>query len=128
MDNSRTVIFIAVKLTGRSLAIIRTGQSNLTTGRNAAAHERFSGIRHDVPVYTPPNTCFRGSTRVQIPNSISIASAFLRVVSCRTAEVISISAFTCPTLDLRSAATSEVYVGLELEGRLTELLSYVCMM
>jgi len=36
----------------------------LTTGRIAAAHEQFSGIRQVAPVRTSPNTCFLGPTRV----------------------------------------------------------------
>ena len=35
----------------------------------------FSGIRQVAPVCTPSNTCFLGSTRVQIPNCIWICSA-----------------------------------------------------
>ena len=50
-------------------------QSNLTTGRRAIAHGRFSGIRQMASVCTPPNTCFLGPTRVKIPNSIWIGSA-----------------------------------------------------
>jgi len=52
-----------------------SGQSNLTIGRMAAAHGRFSGIRHVAPVCTAPNTCFLEPIRVQIPNDISIGSA-----------------------------------------------------
>jgi len=42
-----------------------TGQSNLTTGRIAAAHGRFNSIGQVAPVRTPPinNTCFLGPTR-----------------------------------------------------------------
>jgi len=43
------------------------GQSNLTTGRIAAAHGRFSGIRQVALECTPPNTCFL----VPIPESKS---------------------------------------------------------
>jgi len=63
--------------------IITSGQSNLITGRIAAAHGRFSGIRQVAPVRNPPNICFLGPTRVQIPNCISIGSA---VFSQLTAE------------------------------------------
>jgi len=52
-----------------------SGQSNLTTGRIADAHGRFNGIRQVAPLCTPPNTCFLGPTRVQMPNGISIGSA-----------------------------------------------------
>jgi len=54
---------------------ITSGQINLTTGRIAAAHGRFNGIRQVALVCTLPNTCFAGSTRVQLQNSISIGSA-----------------------------------------------------
>jgi len=47
----------------------------LTTGRIAAAHGRLNGIRQVAPLCTPPNTCFLGPTRVQIPNGILIGSA-----------------------------------------------------
>ena len=54
-----------------------SGQSNLTTSHVAAAHGRFGSM-----VFTrlrqralPPNTCFLGPTRVQIPNIISVSSA-----------------------------------------------------
>jgi len=46
----------------------------LTTGRLAAAHGWFTGILKMAPVLSP-NTCFRGPTGDQIPNSISIGSA-----------------------------------------------------
>jgi len=45
------------------------------TGCTATAHGRSSGFLQVVPVCTPPNRCFLGPTRVQIPNSISIGSA-----------------------------------------------------
>jgi len=35
--------------------VITSGQSNLTTGRIAATHGRFNGIRQVAPVCTPPN-------------------------------------------------------------------------
>ena len=56
-------------------------------GRIAAANERFSGIRHIVPVCTPPNTCFLGLTRVHNPNGISIGSAISAqlMAECRRA-------------------------------------------
>jgi len=41
-----------------------------------ATHGQFNGIRQVAPVCTPPNTCFLGTTIVQIPNGISIGSAF----------------------------------------------------
>jgi len=47
----------------------------LTTGRIAAAHGRFSGIRQMAPICTQPNTWFLGLTRVQIPNDIALGSA-----------------------------------------------------
>jgi len=37
-----------------------SGQSNLTTGRIAAAHRRFSGIRQMTLSCTRCNTCFLG--------------------------------------------------------------------
>jgi len=52
----------------------------VTAGHIAATHERFSGIRQVAPVCTPPNTCFREPTGVQIPNGISIGSGvFVRL-------------------------------------------------
>ena len=55
--------------------IINTsGQSILRTGRIAAAHGRFSGIRQVAPVCTRANTCFLGPTQVQVSNDISISS------------------------------------------------------
>jgi len=54
---------------------ITSGQSNMTTGHIPAAREWFSGLHQVAPVCTPPNTCFLGPTRVQIPNSMSICSA-----------------------------------------------------
>jgi len=54
---------------------LTSGQSNLTTGRIAAAHGRFSWICQVAPVLTSPNTCFLESTHVQIPKGISIGSA-----------------------------------------------------
>jgi len=56
-------------------SIYTSGQSNLTTGRIAAAHGRFNGIRQVAPVCTLSNTCFHGPTRVQILNSVLISSA-----------------------------------------------------
>jgi len=53
---------------------IISGQINLTTGCIADAHVRFTGIRQMAPVCTPPNTCFLGPIRVQIPNGISVGS------------------------------------------------------
>ena len=50
-------------------------QSNLTKGRIAAAHGRFSRIRQVVPTCTPCNTRFLGRIRIHNPNGISIASA-----------------------------------------------------
>ena len=52
-----------------------SGQSNLTRGRIAAAHGRFSGIRQVALECIPANTWFLGPTGVQIPNGISIGSA-----------------------------------------------------
>jgi len=60
---------------------ITSGQSNLTTHRIAATHGWFSGIRQVVPVCSPPNTHFLGSTQVQIPNSISTDFAQLMAES-----------------------------------------------
>ena len=57
-----------------ALVITTSGQSNLTTGRVAAAHGRFDGIRQVAPVCTPSNTCILGPTRVQIANGITIGS------------------------------------------------------
>jgi len=54
---------------------IASGYSTLTTGRIAAAHRRFNGIRQVAQLCTPPNTCFIGPTRFQTPNTISIGSA-----------------------------------------------------
>ena len=54
---------------------IASGYSNLTTGRIAAAHGRFNGIRQVAQVCTPPNTCLIGPPGFQIPNAISIGSA-----------------------------------------------------
>ena len=63
--------------------ILTSDRSNLITGRIAATHGRFSGIRLVAPVCTPPNTIL-GPTRVQIPNGISIGSA---VFAQLTAEI-----------------------------------------
>jgi len=52
-----------------------SGQSNLTTGRIAAAHGQFSSIGQVAPMCTPPKTRFLGSTGVPIPNGFSIGSA-----------------------------------------------------
>jgi len=57
------------------MMIITSGQSNLTTGRIAAAHGRFNGIRQVAPVCIPPNIRFLGPTRIQSPNGISNGSA-----------------------------------------------------
>ena len=46
-------------------AAITSGQSNLTTGRIAAAHGRFSGIRKVATVCTPPNTSFLGPSELK---------------------------------------------------------------
>ena len=48
----------------------------MTTGRIAAARERFNGIRQLAPVCIR-NTCFLMPTRVQIQNGMSIGSAVL---------------------------------------------------
>jgi len=45
------------------MMMIGSGQSNLTTGRIAAAHGRFSGIRQMAPVCTPRNNAFLGLTK-----------------------------------------------------------------
>jgi len=42
----------------------------LTTGRIAAAHERFDVIRQVAIVCSSLNTCFLGPTRVHNPNGI----------------------------------------------------------
>ena len=47
----------------------------MTTVRIVAAHGWFNSINQVAPVCTPPNTCFLGPTRVQIPNCILIDSA-----------------------------------------------------
>jgi len=52
-----------------------SGQSNLTTGRIAAAYGQFNGIRQVAPVCTPPNTWSLRPTRVLNPNGISISLA-----------------------------------------------------
>jgi len=57
------------------MTIIASGESNLATGRVAAAHGRFNDISQVAPVCTTPNTRFLRPTRVQIPNGISIGSA-----------------------------------------------------
>ena len=66
--------------------IIISGQSNLTKGRIAAAHERFSGIRQVALVCTP-HTCFLASTQVHNPNGTSIGSAIFAQLTaeCRRA-------------------------------------------
>ena len=46
-------------------------------GRIAAAHGRFSGIRHVAPLRTPPKARFLRPTKVENPNGISIGSAVL---------------------------------------------------
>ena len=54
---------------------VASGHSNSTTSRIAATRGRFAVIRQVAPMYTPPNTCFLGPTRVLKPNSIFIGSA-----------------------------------------------------
>jgi len=53
----------------------KTGQSNLTQSRIAAAHGRSNRIRQVALMCTPSNTWLLGPTRVHIPNGISIGSA-----------------------------------------------------
>ena len=60
-----------------------SGQSNLTQGCIAAAHERCSGTRQVAPMYTPPNTWFRGPTRVHNPNSITTSISISSAVFCK---------------------------------------------
>ena len=57
-----------------------SGQSNLTTGRIAAAQRRFNGIRQVAPVCTSPNPWAHPIPN--IPNGISIDSAdFARLMA-----------------------------------------------
>jgi len=59
---------------------ITSGQSNLTTGRIAAAQRRFNGIRQVAPVCTSPNPWAHPIPN--IPNGISIDSAdFARLMA-----------------------------------------------
>jgi len=51
------------------------GQSNLTKGRIAAAHERFNRIRQVAPMWPPSNARFLGPARVHNANGISAGSA-----------------------------------------------------
>jgi len=62
--------------------------NSLTTGRIAAAHGRFSGIRQVSPVCNPPNTCFLGPTRVQILNGISIGSAVFAQLTAESRYIL----------------------------------------
>jgi len=48
-----------------------SGQSNLITGRIAAAHGQFNGIRQVAPVCTPPNICFLGPTTTTTTTSFN---------------------------------------------------------
>ena len=76
------------------IIMITSGQSNLTTGRIAAARGRFSGIRQVTPVCTPHahhTTCFLGTTRVHNPNGISIGSTiFLQLTASSSSSYICI--------------------------------------
>ena len=53
---------------------VTAGQSNLTTGRIAAAHGRFSRVRQVAPMCTPSNACFLEPSQVHTANDISIGS------------------------------------------------------
>jgi len=82
-------------------------RSSLTTGRIAAAHRQFSGIRKVTPVCTPPNTCFLGPTQVLNPNGISIGSAFfagLTTVTDRPTDRTTRSTLTIVRIYVRSTA------------------------
>ena len=61
----QTEFLICSMLYAIAMGQITNGQSNLTTGRIAAVHGRFTGM-------VAPDTCFLEPTRVQIPNDISI--------------------------------------------------------
>jgi len=49
-----------------AMSVITSNQSNLASGRIAAAHGRFRRIRQMAPMYTPTNTWFLGPTIVHI--------------------------------------------------------------
>jgi len=59
------------------MLLLTSGHSNLTTGHVAAAHGRFSGIRQVAPMCTLTEYMLLWPTGVQIPNGISVGSAFL---------------------------------------------------
>jgi len=56
--------------------LIISGQSNLTTGRTAAARGQFDAIRQVAPVCTLSATCFFGPTCVQIKRHLDRFSRF----------------------------------------------------
>jgi len=51
-----------LRLATTTTTTVASGQSNLTTGRIAAAHGVFSGIARWRQCAPPPNTCFLGPT------------------------------------------------------------------
>jgi len=68
-----------------------SGQSNLTKRLHRS---NTCTVRQVAPMFTPCNTCFLGSTRVHIPNGISISSAV-------SAELRADSQVLCFTMDRR---------------------------
>ena len=83
-----TVGRIYVRSTAMRPENLTSDQTNLTTGRIAAALGRFSGIHQVAPACTPSNTCFVGLTRVHNPNGISIGLAIFALLTavCRRAS------------------------------------------
>jgi len=76
---------------------LTSGRYNLTKGRIAAAHGRFSRIRKVVPMCTPFNTCFLGPTRVQTQTASRYVQQFLHS-SRQTVPVL----YNGPSLPLKT--------------------------
>jgi len=70
-------IFLSVKK--YDILVTKTsGQSNLTTGCIATAHERFSGIHQVAPVCTPPNNAFLGPPESKSQTASGSVQPFLQ--------------------------------------------------
>jgi len=82
-------------------------KSNLTKGRIAAAHQRFSRIRQVTPHFW--STWFLGPIGVHSPNGISIGSvgfAGLTIVTDRQTSSVTIGHICVLRCDLKTTGTS----------------------
>ena len=77
------------------LQVIKTGQSNLTTGHIAATHGRFNGIHQMAPVCTPPNNDSLGPSKSTIQTASPLVQPSTNTDNTAYGSVIR-HAWACP--------------------------------